>query len=86
MEACVRLFSLSNLQDSKRIERNLHRILDVSLIRFDIREQVLCFHYDAPHVYEEVTLELKRLGYPVTKCLYRKEDTQSQSPYSYEKN
>lgn len=86
MEACVRLFNLSNLKDSKRIERNLHRILDVSLVSFDLREQVLCFQYGDSGIYEEVVSELKRLGYPVTKCLYRKEETQTQSPYSYEKN
>lgn len=86
MEACVRLVNLSNLKDSKRIERNLHRILDVSLVSFDLREQVLCFHYDVSGIYEEVVTELKRLGYPVAKCLYRKEEIQSQNPYSYEKN
>ncbi len=74
MEACVRLSNLKNLRDSKRIERNLHRILDVSLIRIDIQEQVLSFHYDDPSVYEEVILELKRLGNPMTECIFRKED------------
>ena len=86
MEACVRLFNLSNLRDSKLIERNLHRILDVSLVSFDLSERVLCFQYDDPGVYEEVARELKRLGYPITKCLYRKDETQPQTPYSYEKH
>ena len=74
MEACVRISNLKNLQDSKRIERNLHRILDVSLISIDIEKQVLSFHYDDAGVYEEVILELKRLGNPMDKCIYRKED------------
>lgn len=74
MEACVHLSNLKNLRDSKRIERNLHRILDVSLISIDIQGQVLRFHYDDPGVYEEVVQELKRLDHDIIKCLYRKED------------
>ena len=74
MEACVRLSNLKNLRDSKRIERNLHRILDVSLISINIQDQVLRFHYDVPGVYEEVVRELKRLGNPVAKCIYRKKE------------
>ncbi|MBT8206107.1 MAG: hypothetical protein KJP14_08240 [Eudoraea sp.] len=74
MEAFVRLSNLKNLHDSKRIERNLHRILDVSLISIDIQDQALRFHYDEPGVYEEVVHELKRLGNPVIKCIYRKKD------------
>ncbi|MBT8223414.1 MAG: hypothetical protein KJN96_09625 [Eudoraea sp.] len=74
MEAFVRLSNLKNLHDSKRIERNLHRILDVSLISIDIQDQVLRFHYDEPGVYEEVVRELKRLGNPVIKCIYREKD------------
>ena len=74
MEACVRLISLTNLTDSKLIERNLHRILDVSLISFDLEKQALRFHYDNPKVYDEVIRELKRLGHPVDKCLYQGND------------
>ena len=74
MEACVRLTNLSNLSDSKLIERNLHRILDVSLISFDLQSQALRFHYDDPKVYDEVVRELKRLGHPVEKCIYKGED------------
>ncbi len=74
MEACVRLSNVKTLRDSKRIERNLHRILDVSLISIDIQDQVLRFHYDDPGVYEEVVQELKRLDHHITKCLYRKKD------------
>ncbi|MCE2611550.1 hypothetical protein LVD13_01105 [Flavobacteriaceae bacterium D16] len=74
MEACVRLINLTNLTDSKLIERNLHRILDVSLISFDLDNHALRFHYDDPGVYDEVIRELKRLGYPVDKCLYQGKD------------
>lgn len=74
MEACIRLINLTNLKDSKIIERNLHRILDVSLISFDLQSQSLRFHYEDPKVYDEVVQELKRLGHPVTKCLYRRKD------------
>ncbi|MDX1314251.1 MAG: hypothetical protein R3356_02010 [Eudoraea sp.] len=74
MEACVRLNSLTNLSESKLIERNLHRILDVSLISFDLQNRSLRFHYDDPGVYDEVIRELKRLGYPVEKCLYQGKD------------
>ncbi len=74
MEACVRLNNMTSLSDSKLIERNLHRILDVSLISFNLQNQSLRFHYDDPRVYDEVIRELKRLGHPVDKCLYKGKD------------
>ena len=74
MKATVKLDNLNSEVGKFKILRNLCRILDIRVIRVDVRKNVLSFAYQNQQSFEQVKNELKRLGYPIIKILKIKEN------------
>lgn len=54
------------------IVRNLSKILDIRIVDINLESKTLSFLYETPTVFAKVKSELKRIGYPMQKCIHQK--------------
>lgn len=54
------------------IVRNLSKILDIRIVDINLESKTLSFLYETPNAFTKVKSELKRIGYPMQKCIHQK--------------
>lgn len=71
MRAIVKIHELNSAEGKQIIERNLSRILDVRIVEIDVDRRTVSLIYDSILAFENAKNELKRIGFPIVKCIHR---------------
>ncbi len=71
MKATAKINNLTSLDSKHIIVRNLSRILDIRIMDIDLESRTVSLVYDSRLAFEKAKNELRRIGFPITKCSYQ---------------
>ncbi len=71
MKATAEVKGLKSLESKHIIVRNLSRILDIRILDINVDSRTVSLIYDSILAFEKAKNELRRIGFPITKCTYQ---------------
>jgi len=71
MKATAKINNLTSLEGKHIIVRNLSRILDIRIMDIDVESRTVTLVYDSILAFEKAKNELRRIGFPISKCSYQ---------------